>query len=116
MGALDRIAAGDWPALQVWARVHNEPLEVTAETFEQQYLGEWPTLAQFARDRVQWEYDLPTFLLPFFDDVAYLETAAGPDGCFVTVGHPGGVYVFQTCEEPSWLDAALHRSSARGDA
>jgi hypothetical protein len=34
MEALDRIATHDWPALQAWARLQDEPVEVTAATFE----------------------------------------------------------------------------------
>ena len=47
---------------------------------------------------------MPDFLLPFFDDVAYCERAMGVDGCFVSIGHPSGVWIFQINEEPSWDD------------
>lgn len=105
MEAIDRIDSNDWPALEAWARIRGESIDVAAISFEDEYLGEWPTLRQFARDRVQWEYGMPDFLLPFFDDVAYLERAIGADGCFVSVAHATGVWIFQINDEPSWDDA-----------
>ncbi len=100
MDALDRIASHDWGALEAWARLQGEPIEVTAETFEDEYLGEWTNLTRFAYDRAQWEHGLPDMLLPFFDALAYIDWVFGVDGCFVSMGHPTGVYIFQVSEEP----------------
>lgn len=100
MEALDRIASHDWPALEAWARIQELSLEEAAETFEDEYLGEWPDLTRFGFDRATWEHGMPDMLLPFFDVYAYLEWVLGPDGCFVSIGHPTGVWIFQTDEEP----------------
>ena len=101
MTAIERIAAADQPALEAWARLIGEPIELAAESFEDEYLGEWPTLKQFARDRVQWEYGVPDFLLPFFNDIAFCEEAMGEHGWFVSIGHEGGVWIFQFSPPPS---------------
>ena len=103
MEAIDRIASADWPALQAWARLHEWPVEAAAESFEDEFLGEWPNLEAFARDRVQWEHNLPNGLMPFFNTKAYMDARVyGPDSCFLTIGFAGGVWVFQTAPEPDW--------------
>lgn len=108
MSALDRIASHDWPALEAWSRVQGQPLEVTAETFDDEYLGEWPNHARFAYDRAQWEHGLPDMLVPFFDADAYIQWVFGRDGCFVSIGHPTGVWVFQVSEEPRMVGPVLY--------
>ncbi len=100
MDPLDRIESHDWAALEAWARLQDEPLEVTAETFEDEYLGEWPNLTRFADDRATWEHGLPDMLVPFFDAHRYIEWVFGTDGCFVSLGHADGVWIFQIAEEP----------------
>ena len=100
MEAIDRIPSADWPALQAWARLQDEPVEVTAETFEREYLGEWPSLQRFAYDRAAWEHGLTDTLVPFFDVDRYIDWVFGVDGCFVSLGHPHGVWIFQIAEEP----------------
>lgn len=103
MEAIDRIASEDWPALEAWARVHEQPVEEAAVSFEDEYLGEWPTHKAFAQDRVQWEHGLPQALLPFFNTDAYIETVFGTTGCFFSIGFAGGVWVFQIMPEPDWF-------------
>lgn len=105
--ALDRIASHDWPALRAWARLQGEALEVTAATFEDEYLGEWPSLTRFAYDRAAWEHGLPDMLVPFFDAARYIDWVFGSDGCFVSLGHPEGVWIFQISEEPKMVGPVI---------
>ena len=107
MEALDRIASHDWPALEAWARINEQSLEVAAESFEDEYLGEWPNLTRFAYDRATWEHGLPDMLVPFFDADAYIEWVFGLGGCFLSIGHPTGVWVFQTDEEPKMVGPVI---------
>lgn len=107
MGALDRIESHDWPALEAWARLYEYTLEEAAESFETEFVGDWPNLTRFAYDRAQWEHGLPDMLLPFFNVYAYVDWVFGHDGCFISIGHPAGVWVFQISEEPVMVGPAI---------
>jgi hypothetical protein len=107
MAAIDRIPSHDWAALEAWARLQDEPIEVTAETFEREYLGEWPSLQRFAYDRAAWEHGLTDMLVPFFDAIRYIDWVFGVDGCFVSIGHPNGVWIFQVSEEPKMVGPVI---------
>ena len=107
MDALDRIESHDWPALEAWARLYESTLEDAAESFENEYLGEWPTLTRFAYDRALWEHGLSDMLLPFFDVERYIDWVFGPDGCFMSIGHPAGVWVFAIADEFQMLEPTV---------
>ena len=100
MDARERIPVDDWPALEAWPRLQDEDVEVTAETFEREYRGDYRSLADFAFIHAMWEHNLADMLLPFFDVYRYIEWVFGVDGCFVSIGHPDGVWIFQIGEEP----------------
>ncbi|MGB1682266.1 MAG: hypothetical protein ACPHFO_08000 [Acidimicrobiales bacterium] len=107
MDALDRIESHDWPALEAWARLHEYTLEEAAESFEREYVGDWPNLTRFAYDRAQWEHGLSDWLIPFFDVHAYIDWVFGHDGCFMSIGHSGGVWVFQIKPESAMTEPAI---------
>ena len=96
--ALDRISLADWPALEAWARYNETSIEDIAEDFEDQYRGEWPTHDEFVIDRLAWEYDIPPQIIAFVDTTRYMLFLFGD--AFASIGHPDGVYIFQTKEEP----------------
>ena len=100
MDAYERIPVDDWPALEAWARFQDEDVEVTAETFEREYRGDYRSLADFAFIYAMYEHNLADMLLPFFDVYRYIEWTFGVDGCFVSIGHRDGVWIFQIGEEP----------------
>lgn len=95
---LDRIDSGDWPALEAFARIRKQSIEDAAVDFEDQYLGEWPTILAFIESRLVWEYDIPEQILPFLDTTRYMEFLFSD--AFWSVGHANGDWIFQIGPEP----------------
>ena len=104
MQSLDLIPPGDFDACLRYAQFLSMDIEETVSAFIDDYVGEWPTTRDFARDRVMWEHGLPQGLMPFFNIYTYIDTTFGVDGCFValTKEDGSGVYIFQVADEPDW--------------
>mgnify|MGYP003117020815 CR=1 FL=1 len=103
MDAYERIPADDWPAFQSWAWYQDDDVEDLAEAFEREYRGEYRSLAEFALTHAVWEHNLPDILIPFLSVQRYVDWIFGDDGCFVSIGHRDGVWIFQIAEEPRML-------------
>ena len=105
MDAIDHIASHDWAALEAWARLQDEPIEVTAETFEREYLDSGrPSTLRLRPGSVG--HGLTDMLVPFFD-IRFIQWVFGVDGCFVSIGHPDGVWIFQISEEPKMVGPVI---------
>ena len=105
MDAYERIPVDDWPALEAWARFQDEDVEVTAETFEREYRGDYRSLADFAFIYAMYEHNLADMLLPFFDVYRYIEWTFGVDvvaSKVVRVAHLRSVLLRVTTAPRRW--------------
>lgn len=95
------IADSDLPILKAFADVQGLSIEDAAPQFADQYLGEWRDVTTFVHDYLQWEHDVPTWVLPYVNVPQFTDQSFDPDqGFLMLIGHEHGVWVFKTDEEP----------------